>query len=286
MRNAQHPFNGYDVGPDFDRARSQIATPFQYIDIALDVAATNQIFDVSGDFLYCDPDPMGSLAAGGLSKAGVAVIELNNQQNAPVAPFFVQPGFAMSALYKQIKLSWPAQPGKALRLMFSTGEQIVPTNTGNITGSVSVIDGGLTRTLLNQAFLGVANVGPVAAQYAHAQLYNPVASGKTLMLEAVSFSSSTGGQSIGMGGYNAAYSGGVTPWSKMIGGAVGIGQVRATNNAATLVTGTSLLYQVSASVIVPVNFREPVVILPGYAFCIVGLTANANLQGNFEWFEQ
>lgn len=127
MHPSQQPFNNYEAGPDFDRARSQIATPFQYVDILLDVAGVNQVYNLSGDFLYVDA-----------ASTGTATLELNNQYNDPSAPFQVSAGFGLQALFKQIKLTWNAQAGKRLRLMYSTGDKIVPTNSTTISGSVSV----------------------------------------------------------------------------------------------------------------------------------------------------
>lgn len=134
----------YENGPDFRRAQNQIATPFEYLDVDLTLAGSNVIFQVAGDFLYVDPDPGGSQVAGGSSKAGFAALELNNQQNAPVAPFFIQAGFGLEALFKQIKLSWPAQPGKLLRIMYSTGARVVPTNSSTIAGAINVVGGSNT----------------------------------------------------------------------------------------------------------------------------------------------
>ncbi len=133
MQRSQHPFNGLEQGPDFDRARSMIATPFQYVDIALDVAGVNQIFNVSGDFLYVDA-----------SSTGLVTLELNNQYNDPSAPFQVSAGFGLQALFKQLKLTWAAQAGKKIRLMYSTGDKVVPTNSTTISGSVVVSTSGYT----------------------------------------------------------------------------------------------------------------------------------------------
>lgn len=123
----------FEKGPDFNRARSQIATPFQYIDIALDVATSNSIVNISGDFLYVDP-----------SSTGIATLELNNQYNDKAAPFYIQSGFALQAMFKQVKLSWAAQAGKFIRLLYSTGDRVVPAFSAalQITGSVQVRDGG------------------------------------------------------------------------------------------------------------------------------------------------
>jgi hypothetical protein len=107
----------FEKGPNFDRARSMIATPFEYVDIDMSAAGSNQIFNVSGDFLFVDG-----------SSTGVATLEVNNQYNDPAAPFQVQAGFGLQCLFKQIKLSWAAQDGKKLRILYSTGARVVPTN--------------------------------------------------------------------------------------------------------------------------------------------------------------
>jgi len=135
VQRNQHPFNGLEQGPDFDRARSMIATPFQYVDIALDAAGVNQIFNVSGDFLYVDA-----------SSTGLVTLELNNQYNDPSAPFIVSAGFGLQALFKQLKLTWAAQAGKKIRLMYSTGDKVVPTNSTTISGAVSVNQSGYSYT--------------------------------------------------------------------------------------------------------------------------------------------
>lgn len=124
-------FKGYDSSADFDRARFQLATPFQYLDIALDVATSNMQVEIAGDFLYCDT-----------AFDGVVTIELNTQQDAPLAPFQIKAGFAMQALFKKLKVSWNAQPGKKIRILYSTGERIIPALTGNltITGTIATLE--------------------------------------------------------------------------------------------------------------------------------------------------
>lgn len=112
-------FKNMERGPSFDRARTLAATPFQYVDIPLDTAGSNVVFNVSGDFLYCD-----------VSSDGIATMELNNQYNDPAAPFQIQANFAISAIFKQIKVSWAAQSGKKLRIMYSTGDRVIPANSG------------------------------------------------------------------------------------------------------------------------------------------------------------
>ena len=167
------PFNGYEQGPDFDRARSMIATPFQYIDVALDVAGSNQVFNVSGDFLYVDA-----------ISTGQATLELNNQYNDPSAPFQISAGFGLQALFKQLKLTWAAQAGKRLRLMYSTGDKVVPTNSTTISGSVSVNNSGFEYTGNYKSI--IAKGGNVSDQ-----IVAPAANVNGLVLWSASFSSET-----------------------------------------------------------------------------------------------
>ena len=127
-------YKNYDASADFDRARFQLSTPFQYIDIALDVAASNQQIEIAGDFLYVDT-----------VFDGVVTIELNIQQDAPMAPFQIKAGFAMEALFKKLKVSWAAQVGKKIRILYSTGQKIIPALSGNlaISGTVSTLEDGM-----------------------------------------------------------------------------------------------------------------------------------------------
>jgi len=153
MNPNQH-FHGYELGPDFDRARTQIATPFQYVDIALDAAAANQVYNVSGDFLYIDT-----------SSTGTVTVELNNQYTDAAAPFQVSAGFGINAVFKQLKVSWAAQAGKKIRLMYSTGERVVPTNSTAISGTVAIANNGMdySGTFNEGTTLGAGAVSTVVA---------------------------------------------------------------------------------------------------------------------------
>jgi hypothetical protein len=275
VQRNQHPFNGLEQGPDFDRARSMISTPFQYVDIALDVASSDQIFNVSGDFLYCDA-----------ATTGVAELELNNQYNDSAAPFTLQQGFALECLFKQIKLSWTAQPGKKIRLLYSTGARIVPTNIGAIVGTVSVVNGALQRTLDNQAFMCYIQAPAAAAQYPECQLWNPAGSGKKVYVESMTISTPTA-QAVQIGYYNAQLAvAGPGVLNKSLGGGVGGALARYTTDAAVLLTAGGPVFNLAANAVQVINFTEPVYIPPGRGFNVSGLTVLTVLNCNFEWFEQ
>lgn len=121
MKNSLYAgMNGYNSTPGdmFDRARTQIDTPFQYLDIDLSVARNNQIIVISGDFLFAD-----------LSTNGTAVIELNNQQDASECPIMFAAGMAFHAPFKQIKITNTAQAAAKMRLLYSTGYSIIPSSS-------------------------------------------------------------------------------------------------------------------------------------------------------------
>ena len=128
-------FKGIEQGPDFGRAQNLLSTPFQFIDIKLDTAGDKVIFEVAGDFLYFDA-----------ISTGTVTLELNNQYNDPAAPFQCSAGFGINALFKRLKISWAAQAGKTVRIMYSTGDRIVPTNSTSINGVVTVNQSGYSIT--------------------------------------------------------------------------------------------------------------------------------------------
>lgn len=281
-------FSKFSPGPDFERAREQIATDFESVDIDLTNAGVNVDLNIGGDYLYLDPDPGGIMAAGGVSIAGFVSIELNNQYASPKAPFFAQAGFAIQALFTRLKLNWPAQPGKKARIMYSTGARVVPTNSQTINGVVSIVDSGLSRTAGLGAFLGTSAIGPVGAQFSGCQLWNPAGNNKNLIIEAVSFSAGAA-EPVMLGDFNAAYGTLLNSRMNKMSGAVGpTAEVRATTNAAlaAMIQNTALVYSVGASVVQTINFKEPVIVPPGRGFVVGGQALNTLLVTNFEWFEQ
>jgi len=123
MRGTPPKFHDYETGTDFDRARSQIATPFLSITLALDTAQTTPlVLPISGDFLYFDAN----------ASQGNVTLEVNNQYADQEAPFYCQPGFALHAEFKQVKLTWTAQVGKVCRILYSTGQQVIPAFAAQI----------------------------------------------------------------------------------------------------------------------------------------------------------
>ena len=147
MENVYKSFSHYESPvSDFERGRTQIATPFDFYDLDLSTANTNLILPIAGDFLYID-----------MASTGVATIELNNQQEARKAPFQVRKGFALQAVFKQLKISNTAQPGLFLRITSSVGERVIPAlGDMNISGSVTTLEDALIFNASYKSSSGLA----------------------------------------------------------------------------------------------------------------------------------
>lgn len=154
-------FNGYEPpgGPTFDRSRTQLSSGFFQRDF--DLAAAGDVFlDLAGDFLYVDTDPVNS--------NGFATLQMNVQQDAGAAKFYIGPGFAIEQTFYRLRLTWSAQAGKKLRLLFSTGDRVVPANTGaiSIVGTVPINDayaGSAVAVQETGTANGVSNIFPAGS---------------------------------------------------------------------------------------------------------------------------
>lgn len=169
--------------------------------------------------------------------------------------------------------------------MYSTGDRIVPTNSTSINGIVNTVDGALSRTLANQAFLSYLSSGPVAAQYPHCQMWNPPASGRNLYIESLLVSSGTAGI-VYIADHNAALPTAGSVFSKYSGSAAGVGLAKTTTNAALQYVAMATAFYVGVNVPQVINFREPLLIPPGRGLNVLGGAVNAGLLANFEWYEQ
>ncbi|MGL5181198.1 hypothetical protein [Herbaspirillum huttiense] len=156
-----------------------------------------------------------------------------------------------------------------------------------VTGSVEVIDGGKARTLGGGAFMGGVQCVATAAQNSIVQLWNPVGSGKNVILESITYSSTNNG-GILFRVYNAALSNllanGV---SKLAGGAaVSVGQLRYAPNPGVLGGNNMLILGIAAAQFSTYQFKEPVVLPPGQGMLVTQGTQNVDVTGNFEWYEE
>lgn len=264
-------------GKEFFRA-SQARTQrgLTTFDIALDSAISDRIINSPGTLFYLDK-----------TSTGICTVEGSVDQGTTGNALLASPGFSLfnENGFSGFRISAPAQPGKVLRVVIGTGVTIKPGDPVT-SGAVATqtVDAGLVRTLNNQAFLNSGGQGAVAGQLAHSQLWNPAASGKRLVIEAISYSTSTG-QQIAIGRFAATFGGGAAGVSKYMTGAAGVGLRQLTTNAASQLTGQMLSYTVAAASVQTINFKEPIVVPEGAGFGAVCTAVNTDLSVNYEYFE-
>jgi hypothetical protein len=157
-----------------------------------------------------------------------------------------------------------------------------------VTGVVQMVDGGKFRTLSNSAFAGSWGQGAVASVYGRAALYNPVGSGKRLMVEQMMLvGGGAGASSVGFGFLNGQLSTDTgTALSKMSGGTNSAAHTQ--NDTTATPTPVPQLFALSAaaSVATMYKFTEPLVILPGYGLVGWSYVLNNGYTLIAEWYEE
>lgn len=159
-----------------------------------------------------------------------------------------------------------------------------------ITGTVDVVDGGKARTKANQAFLGAVVVPGQAGNAATSQVWMPPGATKIAAVAKIFVSSETAGQirllATNIVGVNA----GGTPGSKMIGGANGASLLYADSIVGAGVPPGSIrqlaALTVAANAQYVVDFKEPVVIGPGFGLSVQHTLGAAGLNVTYEFIEE
>lgn len=165
------------------------------------------------------------------------------------------------------------------------GDGIFQAN--RVQGEVSVVDGSKARSLSGDCFSCLIGTAAVAGQYSHAQLWNPLASGKNIALEYFVCSLPVV-KNLYLATYNVALAlSASVPTNKMINSVrASVAEVRYQNNAAILST-TLLQYVEWAAADVPYEheFKRPVIIPPGFGVQIIDGIVNQALHVGFEFVE-
>lgn len=158
-----------------------------------------------------------------------------------------------------------------------------------ITGTVDVVDGGRTRTLSGIAFIAPVSEGPATGGgFLAEQIWNPVGSGKNIIVERVVMSSSTG-QFINIGRSSGTVTNlaQTTPQSKKLFGAASIAQLRINKLNGTQVAFADLIFvtYLPAFQAYTHTFIEPIVVAPGTGLAVVAGAINTDLPLVFEFYE-
>jgi hypothetical protein len=155
-----------------------------------------------------------------------------------------------------------------------------------IVGQVEVINGERARTMADKAFVAYINVAPATGYAPYVQLWNPVNSGKNLIVERLYLCSATT-QSIRIGVTAQLPIVVGAPQNKRIGSAaVSVAEARvAITNAPAIGTAIYNMYT-TAGIPQMIQMSEPIVIPPGNGLTVAAPMINTDLPTNFEYYEE
>lgn len=154
-----------------------------------------------------------------------------------------------------------------------------------VSGEVSVIDGGLVRSMGQAAFMAVASLNASAGNYGIVQLWNPSAT-RWAAVSQVWLNSFSGGQNYEIRIASAPLATLVgAPPSKRTNGAASAMELR-TDVLAAIPAGALLVKNYGPiNTLAPWRFTEPLAVAPGTGLNVIGTTLNAHLCPCFDYFE-
>lgn len=269
---------------DFAAVRDGRRSMPLWLDIDLSTArsianGSAQVLNIAGNSLYSDQNLL----------QGVATIHFQDATLGNTsAPITVNPGFIAGVPFTQLLIENAAQPGYRLRVFYGVDIDFQPGTGGlvNVSGTVSVMDGAKARTAALQAFSGGISCALLAATYAAVELSNPAGSGKNIYVESLLVSSGVSGAYWVTPTATQLANLITNPASKKAGAAASSMQLR-TENLAARITSAFMSSFITANQPNVINFREPVMIPPGFGLVVCQNTiATADILANFEFFEE
>lgn len=155
-----------------------------------------------------------------------------------------------------------------------------------VSGVVEVMDGGRSRTLANQAFLGYVGAPAGGGAVPCAQLLNPAASGKRLLVKAMRMSTTAAG-TLSITRHAAALAQGpYDPANKRLGGATSSARMYR-DLALAAAPGTTIeAMSIGANAVVPIVLQEPIVIEEAQGLVVSNSVAASTLTACFEFVEE
>lgn len=155
-------------------------------------------------------------------------------------------------------------------------------------GDVNVLDGGKSRSNAGLASMVTLGMNPTAGQYNNLQLWNPAGSGKRIVLEGVAANSSSPGLLyFGLSGVQLLTAGVVlSNYNKNFDFTSSI----ATSRFEVSVSAMNVTYFhapfISANSSLQRKYTSPIIINPGRGYTICQRYVNADLTGEFEYYEE
>lgn len=161
------------------------------------------------------------------------------------------------------------------------------SGSNRVVGEVSVISGEVTRSKAGSSFVAGMYCAADVGKYSAVQLFNPVSTGKRLIVNQLimSLDSGSGGGTIylrdSVAAMGALFAASPNALSKLLGGGVSVAENRFAAGAVQV--GTFLTHiNVIAFESIIYDFREPIVVMPGHGVIVssaavtVGIVVSAN----------
>lgn len=177
--------------------------------------------------------------------------------------------------------------GEAIEGKLAVAPDASSIDVGRLSGVVEVVDGEKSRTLAGGMFVGAATITSSPGQYARCQIWNPVGSGKNLIVSQMSMGVA-GAQIVYLSMQATALLTNQTPTAagnKLLGGALGVGECRVESVAAPLGSSFNQIYVPSGQSYMW-GIRGALVVPPGVGLLAVSAALNTTLTAGFEWFEE
>ena len=251
---------------------------FTYFDRSLTSGLTDEVISSPGDFLYIDQ-----------ASTGVVSVELNMRQGGTLAPILLAAGGSIECDFASIKINATAQLNKTVRIVVGNGARIKGGATVQPTSeTIQTVDGSRFRTDNGTAFISTAYCGNMAANYAHAQFWNPANSGKNAYINKLIVSLSAAGY-FQLRRYTTALANLWTPnnpSAKKLGASASATQLRYEFFAAITGTGSMFTSYAPANTPFTLEFTEPIQVPPGYGLNVINGTVNQDVVCNFEHWEE
>lgn len=262
------------------------ALPF-WFDIDLSTARSKSagtafIANCAGNAFYVDADPAD----------GTAVVSFQDTNLGSSAyPAYISPGYIAYVPFTQLIFENEAQPGKKIRIAYGVDIDFQPGSVAqfSIAGTVSVIDGEKSRTLAGGMYAGAPFCVPTAGQYGYVQLWNPVASGKNLIVGSLGVGLSANGSfAVFFSNVQLTGASSFAVANKRPDGAAAVGLLRFESKVAapTYPLGCLLNQYALASEPSFWAVKGALVVPPGYGLTVASQPVTLTLTSNCEWFEE
>lgn len=174
-----------------------------------------------------------------------------------------------------------------IRLKIAVGTGNDKYKTSRVFGSVSVINGEVSRVDSGVAFIGEVYCVGLAGNYSHVQLKNPIGSGKSFIVNKMFFHSPDVLNGVGFR-FDVPDLSFFTKngTNKKVGMADGVGELRYQNSTSAL-AGSQFASKSTALVrsVIEFDLSEPILLAPGKSITVFSDAMGATLLANYQWYE-